>query len=91
MNRINCRVPNCPSFIETAEPVAAVPRYICSGQGADGYKIPGHGKKEICELLGRVYDKKKDEREQTAVFQKVQFDPSLKEGGRRRRKLRDSL
>lgn len=91
MNRINCRVLNCPNFIQTEELVVAAPRYICSGRGADGYKIPGHGKKEICELLGRMYNAKKDEKDKTIVFQKTQFDPALKEGGRRRRKLKDSL
>jgi hypothetical protein len=89
MTRISCKVADCPNFIETEEPVAANPVYICPGL-KDGYKLLGHGRKEVLEMLGRIYNPRSDEADKNIAFQRNQFDPGLKQGGNRRRK-RESL
>jgi hypothetical protein len=89
MTLINCRVLNCPSYKVVQELTVKEPVFICSGLGKDGYRIPGHTRKEILELLGRIYNPNLDERDKAVVFSKSQFDPDLKQGGKHRRSVKD--
>jgi hypothetical protein len=88
MTKINCRVPGCPNSKVTNEVTNKNPVFICSGLGADGYRIKGHSRKEIVELLGRIYNTQEDEKDKKVVFSKSQFDPDLKQGGIYRRTLK---
>ena len=88
MNEAKCIVKNCPSVYRTEEAVSKNFRYVCAGVSQDGYKIPGHSRKEIKEALGAVYDPEKDHADEKVHFQDKQFDPELGSGKKRNGILR---
>jgi hypothetical protein len=80
MSQIKCRIKGCPSVHNTEESVSPKATFVCSGLGADGYKIPGHTRKEVLTAIGRVYNKEKDEADSKIKFQDHQFDRELGAG-----------